>query len=115
MSVSLSVETLPPIVLTGDVESGIEIIIEPIGAQEIIVSPLSLPGPQGEQGETGDDGPQGPQGIQGIKGDTGIGVPIGGTAQQVLTKIDGTNYNTQWQDAQNNDQIFAISMAVALG
>ena len=32
-------------------------------------------------------GPQGP---------VGVGFPIGGTAGQFLTKIDGTNYNTQW-------------------
>ncbi len=83
-------------------------------------------GPQGEQGlqgvkgDTGDAGPQGIQGIQGIQGpqgDTGpqglpgadgsngidgtdgadgYGVPVGGTAGQVLSKIDGTNYNTEW-------------------
>ena len=41
----------------------------------------------------------GAQGIQGIQGDVGAngqGVPAGGTAGQVLSKIDGTNYNTQW-------------------
>lgn len=35
-------------------------------------------------------GPQGPQ------GNPGQGVPTGGTTGQVLAKIDGTNYNTQW-------------------
>lgn len=29
-------------------------------------------------------------------GPVGAGVPVGGTAGQYLTKIDGTNYNTQW-------------------
>jgi len=29
-------------------------------------------------------------------GATGQGVPVGGTAGQVLSKIDATNYNTQW-------------------
>lgn len=28
----------------------------------------------------------------------GQGVPTGGTANQVLAKIDGTDYNTEWQD-----------------
>ena len=47
----------------------------------------------------------GPQGIQGIPGPTGStgpagpGVPTGGTAGQVLAKIDNTNYNTQWVNA----------------
>jgi hypothetical protein len=31
-----------------------------------------------------------------IRGPTGQGVPTGGTAGQVLAKIDSTNYNTQW-------------------
>ena len=53
-------------------------------------------GIQGEQGAQGIQGEQGIQGIQGIQGDTGIGVPSGGSAGQVLSKIDGTNYNTQW-------------------
>lgn len=53
----------------------------------------------------GATGQQGIQGIQGVKGDTGtagangtngVGVPVGGTTGQVLSKIDGTDYNTQW-------------------
>lgn len=31
-----------------------------------------------------------------LQGSDGAGVPIGGTAGQVLAKIDGTDYNTQW-------------------
>ena len=53
-------------------------------------------GIQGEQGAQGIQGEQGIQGIQGIQGDTGIGVPTGGSAGQVLSKIDGTDYNTEW-------------------
>jgi len=44
----------------------------------------------GVPGATGATGAQGPQ------GDPGEGVPVGGTAGQVLAKIDGTNYNTEW-------------------
>lgn len=29
----------------------------------------------------------------------GFGVPTGGTSGQILQKVDGTNYNTQWQNA----------------
>lgn len=32
----------------------------------------------------------------GAAGSAGVGVPIGGTAGQVLSKIDGTDHNTQW-------------------
>jgi hypothetical protein len=54
----------------------------------------------------GVQGPQGIQGIQGIQGEkgddgdtgaAGAGVPVGGTAEQYLAKVDGTNYNTYWK------------------
>ena len=35
-------------------------------------------------------------GVAGATGPAGPGVPAGGTAGQFLTKIDGTNYNTDW-------------------
>jgi len=47
-------------------------------------------------GSIGVPGPQGPTGPQGPAGAAGQGVPAGGTAGQFLTKIDGTNYNTDW-------------------
>ena len=59
-------------------------------------------GAAGQKGEQGEQGPQGTAGAKGDKGDPGAqgpageGVPTGGTAGQVLTKVDGTNYNTQW-------------------
>lgn len=70
-------------------------------------------GPQGIQGETGLTGPQGEQGIQGIQGiqgepgatgpqgetgPAGPGIAAGGTAGQILAKVDGTDYNTTWID-----------------
>ena len=47
-------------------------------------------------GSIGVPGPQGPAGPTGPQGPAGQGVPVGGTAGQFLTKIDGTNYNTDW-------------------
>ena len=47
-------------------------------------------------GSIGVPGPQGPTGPTGPQGPAGQGVPVGGTAGQFLTKIDGTNYNTDW-------------------
>jgi collagen triple helix repeat protein len=41
-------------------------------------------------------GPQGPAGPAGPTGPAGQGVPTGGTAGQVLAKIDATDYHTQW-------------------
>ena len=64
----------------------------PIGATGA-TGATGLTGPQGAVGATG---PQGPAGATGATGAAGQGVPAGGTANQVLAKIDGTNYNTQW-------------------
>jgi hypothetical protein len=59
----------------------------------------------GATGITGATGAQGIQGATGITGATGLtgatgaagqGVPVGGTAGQVLSKINSTDYNTQW-------------------
>lgn len=56
-------------------------------------------GPTGPTGVTGSTGPTGPTGITGPTGATGAtgpGVAAGGTANQVLKKVDGTDYNTTW-------------------
>jgi len=50
-------------------------------------------GPQGPPGAAGADGADGADGTNGTNGQ---GVPVGGTAAQALTKIDSTDYNTQW-------------------
>lgn len=41
-------------------------------------------------------GPQGEQGPQGDPGADGVGIPSAGTSGQVLSKVDGTDYNVQW-------------------
>jgi hypothetical protein len=43
-------------------------------------------------------GPAGNNGVDGVDGVDGPGVPIGGTAGQILTKVDGTDFNTTWSD-----------------
>lgn len=59
-------------------------------------------------GTPGPEGPQGPQGPQGPKGDPGPGVAAGGTAGQVLSKVDATDYNTQWVDPPGGSDPDAI-------
>jgi hypothetical protein len=44
-------------------------------------------------------GPQGPAGASGGTGAAGQGVPVGGTTGQVLRKVSGTNYDTEWAAA----------------
>lgn len=39
--------------------------------------------------------------LKGANGTNGQGVPTGGTAGQVLTKVDGTDYNTKWSTPQS--------------
>lgn len=53
---------------------------------------------QGPTGPTGPTGPQGDVGPTGSAGSTGAGVAPGGTAGQILAKIDGDDYNTEWVD-----------------
>ena len=55
-----------------------------------------LKGEQGIQGIQGVQGVQGETGATGATGPAGPGVPTGGTAGQVLAKVDGTDYNTEW-------------------
>ena len=66
---------------------------------------VSMPDPIGTAiptyGVVGPQGPTGPTGATGATGAAGPGVAVGGTANQVLTKIDGTNYNTQWTTVDN--------------
>lgn len=56
-------------------------------------------GSTGPTGATGATGPAGADGAKGDKGDPGVGVPAGGSAGQILSKTDATDYNTQWIDA----------------
>ena len=60
---------------------------------------VSIIGSDGATGATGAAGPTGPKGDTGNTGPTGAtgpGVAAGGTAGQVLAKINGTDYNTEW-------------------
>ena len=54
---------------------------------------------QGPVGPTGPTGATGPAGATGPQGDPGQGVPVGGTAGQVLAKATATDYDTEWTDA----------------
>lgn len=61
---------------------------------------------KGEKGDTGADGATGPAGADGA---TGEGVPTGGTAGQVLSKINSTDYNTQWSTISSGGNILLAS------
>jgi hypothetical protein len=76
----------------------------PAGAASTVPGPTGPAGANGATGPTGPAGETGPAGANGATGPTGPagadgqGVPTGGTTGQVLAKIDGTNYNTEWID-----------------
>lgn len=61
-----------------------------------ILVEVGAPGIAGPGGPTGSKGDTGLTGADGTNGTNGTGVPSGGTVNQVLEKIDGTDYNTQW-------------------
>jgi hypothetical protein len=56
-------------------------------------------------GVMGTSGTSGLTGASGTSGTSGPGVSTGGTSGQILSKIDGTNYNTQWIDAPSGGSI----------
>lgn len=58
----------------------------------------SLAGADGAAGPAGPKGDKGDTGATGPAGAAGIGVPTGGTAGQVLSKTDGTDYHAGWVD-----------------
>lgn len=58
--------------------------------------PAGSDGNSGSDGSDGNDGSDGADGADGSDGQDGAGVATGGTAGQVLTKIDATDFNTQW-------------------
>src|SRR4051812_44987659 len=68
---------------------------------ELDIYPMSPPisggvGGGGGGGGVGPAGPAGPAGATGPAGANGVGVPTGGTAGQVLAKINSTDFNTTW-------------------
>ena len=54
------------------------------------------PGRDGEPGRDGVDGLPGRDGTNGINGQDGVGVPIGGTTGQVLSKASNEDFDTRW-------------------
>jgi len=86
--------------------AGSSATVENVGTSSEAVLDFSLPqgatgaqgvkGDKGDTGETGATGATGSTGPAGADGANGVGVPTGGTTGQVLSKINATNYNTQW-------------------
>jgi hypothetical protein len=71
----------------------------------------------GATGATGPAGAQGATGATGATGAAGPGVATGGTTGQYLTKVDGTNYNTQWStlDLSGKQDIVANVSSTEIG
>jgi hypothetical protein len=74
----------------------------------------TLSGTVATPGATGPAGPAGPTGATGAQGIPGVGVPVGGTAGQVLAKVDGVDYNTEWVDQSAPDFISSVSSPLAV-
>jgi len=86
-----------------------EIVLSPTPTVSVAAPPIvavdaqtagaqGIPGATGAQGPKGDTGAQGPQGPI---GNTGVGVPTGGVTGQFLYKNSNAQYDTSWQNANN--------------
>lgn len=71
-------------------------------------------GPAGSQGPAGATGSAGSSGTNGTNGTNGQGVPTGGTTGQVLSKINNTDYNTQWSTI-GSGSVTSVSVASSNG
>jgi hypothetical protein len=87
----------------------------PTGADSTVPGPQGETGPPGPQGDPGPEGDPGPSGQAGVvfqdeapsitdilwldTDETVIQIPSGGTANQVLAKVNSTDFNTQWANA----------------
>lgn len=59
-------------------------------------------------------GPTGPTGPAGADGQDGVGVPPGGNPGDILAKIDGTDYNTEWIENYTSTLKHEVKAGVAL-
>jgi hypothetical protein len=75
---------------------------------EIELNNAGVQGIPGVKGDTGATGATGPKGDKGDTGDTGAGVAAGGTAGQILAKVDGTNFNTTWIDNAAEQTLYLV-------
>lgn len=81
-----------------DLEASFSAVLPPMEAGKVLqVNDDADAFIMGEAG-IGPAGPTGPAGPAGADGADGVGVPPGGTTGQVLAKINGTDYNTEWVD-----------------
>ncbi len=79
---------------------GVEVVILSDTEQEVIEV--------GVQGPPGTQGPAGNPGTPGADGADGVGVPAGGTVGQLLAKLSGTDYATQWIDPPSAGSNIAV-------
>lgn len=80
-----------PVLLAGEIGAELDTAkwklgdgVNPWNSLAYAVGAVGATGATGETGETGETGAD------------GIGVPAGGTTGQIMIKVDGTDYNTQW-------------------
>jgi len=97
-------------------EQGVSVVNANVELDGSLVLELS-DGSQIDAGEV--VGRDGRDGINGLQGLNGVGVPVGGTTGQVLAKIDGTDYNTQWVTSSGGggtetDPVFTASPAFTI-
>lgn len=99
-------------IITTNVISGVGIttnlVTNSVVSANVVTGGLGPTGATGATGATGPEGPQGLPGNDGAPGNDGIGIPVGGTTNQVLKKVDGTDYNVVWDAIGAGDMVAAM-------
>jgi hypothetical protein len=62
----------------------------------------------------GASGSNGTDGINGVNGTNGVGVPVGGSSGQILTKSSSTDYETEWSNQIDTSSFTTVGKAIAV-
>lgn len=99
-------------IITTNVISGIGIttnlVTNSIVSANVVTGGVGPQGATGPTGATGAEGPAGTPGATGAPGQDGIGIPVGGTTGQILSKVDNTDYNVVWAAPGAGDMVAAM-------
>lgn len=98
--------------IVGGVTVNTDVIQSTTVTANVTTGGIGPTGPTGATGATGATGPAGADGATGAAGNDGVGIPVGGAAGEMLSKVDATDYNVVWVAAGAGDMVLATPQTV---